>query len=248
VRGWSSAALAAALLWLAATGRLNALTAGTGRPGLGVDDDRVPAGAAEFLLRVRATGPVFHTYEDGSYLIWRTPELPVLVDPRSALYGDAFLYQLDRAMENPAAFAGLDREFHFAWALLPRTTPKQRACISRLLQARWRLVHADHRDCLLARPGLRPDLPDQRERLANESAPESEFPRAEDFPRQPAWRSFWSLAPASGDLSEQGWFSLYQLVGNRDMARHHLARYLDETPAYGIYYAAAHAAYRDLNH
>jgi len=44
----------------------------------------VPAGAAEFLLEHHVTGPMFNTYEQGGYLIWRLwPRERVFIDGRS---------------------------------------------------------------------------------------------------------------------------------------------------------------------
>jgi hypothetical protein len=44
----------------------------------------VPAGAADYLLNHHLTGPIFNTYEQGGYLIWRaSPETRVFIDGRS---------------------------------------------------------------------------------------------------------------------------------------------------------------------
>lgn len=239
-------AVALAFAWLAGSGRLQALTAGTGRPGLVLDEDRVPAGSVAFLQQAAATGAIFHTYADGSYLIGAAPTLPALVDPRSALFGDALLYQVDAALQDVAAFRDLDRVHCFNWVLLPRNTASQRACLTRLLEARWRLVYADARDCVLARPGQRPDLPDRQPDLLAQPLPAGEPRPAKDFPLVSPWRAFWRLAPVNTSLREHGWFTLYRLVGHPARARHHLARYLEEAPPFGFYYEPARAAYAGL--
>ena len=44
----------------------------------------VPEGAADFLLEHHITGPMFNTYEQGGYLIWRTwPQERVFIDGRA---------------------------------------------------------------------------------------------------------------------------------------------------------------------
>jgi MFS family permease len=44
----------------------------------------VPAGAADFLIEHHVTGPMFNTYEQGGYLIWKVwPEERVFIDGRS---------------------------------------------------------------------------------------------------------------------------------------------------------------------
>jgi hypothetical protein len=44
----------------------------------------IPAGAADYLLEHHLTGPIFNTYEQGGYLIWRLfPQARVFIDGRS---------------------------------------------------------------------------------------------------------------------------------------------------------------------
>jgi hypothetical protein len=53
-------------------------------PTLGVAAWTVPADAAAYLLDQRITGPIFNTYEQGGYLIWRLwPHNRVFIDGRS---------------------------------------------------------------------------------------------------------------------------------------------------------------------
>ena len=245
---WIAAAgLAVFLVWFTATGRLNALTAGIGRPGWTPDEDRVPAGAVAFLRGVHATGAVFHTYADGAYLVGMAPEWPALVDPRSALFGDAFLAQCDAALTNGEAFAELDEKFAFAWVLLPRETLAERGCTKRLLQRGWRLVYADARDSVLARPQARPDLADRAPALQADVPPVPDAPPPDAFPPITPWRALWRLGPVRDDLSDHGLFALYHLVGNREMARYHLARHLATAPPFSVYYADALRTYRDMS-
>jgi hypothetical protein len=61
-------------------------------PQLHVSDWTIPAAAADYLLEHRIAGPVFNTYEQGGYLIWRLwPQDRVFIDGRAlseAVYRD----------------------------------------------------------------------------------------------------------------------------------------------------------------
>jgi hypothetical protein len=47
-----------------------------------------PAGAAQIVETRGYPGPLFNHYDWGGYLIWRLPQLPVMMDGRSNLHGD----------------------------------------------------------------------------------------------------------------------------------------------------------------
>jgi hypothetical protein len=68
-------ALASVLIYGAATGRFFQLHAATWN---------FPVGAADFLLENHIRGPIFNTWEDGGYLMWRLwPEQQVFIDGRA---------------------------------------------------------------------------------------------------------------------------------------------------------------------
>jgi len=50
-----------------------------------------PAGAVAFIQQRGLAGPMFNDFDWGSYLIGTMPWLPVFVDGRTEMYGDAFL-------------------------------------------------------------------------------------------------------------------------------------------------------------
>lgn len=61
-----------------------ALIFARGIPDLGVAEWMLPEGAAGFLLEHQITGPIFNTYEQGGYLIWKLwPQQRVFIDGRS---------------------------------------------------------------------------------------------------------------------------------------------------------------------
>lgn len=75
VPGWPAPLLAAAGL---------VVVLGQGGPGhMRVAEWTLPSGAADYLLEHHVTGPVFNTYEQGGYLIWRlAPRNKVFMDGR----------------------------------------------------------------------------------------------------------------------------------------------------------------------
>jgi hypothetical protein len=50
---------------------------------------RYPVDAAAFVERQGLAGPLYNHFNWGGYLIWRLPELPVAIDGRTNLHGDA---------------------------------------------------------------------------------------------------------------------------------------------------------------
>jgi hypothetical protein len=77
------AAIVVIVLWLLA-------------PGMGFDRSsieralhrQVPVHAVKFLQQSPHPGPLYNTFDWGSYLIWAMPEYPVAIDGRTDLYGD----------------------------------------------------------------------------------------------------------------------------------------------------------------
>lgn len=54
----------------------------------------LPVGAAQFVNERNFSGPLYNTYDWGGFLIWNLPSLPVSIDGRAALHGDA---RIDRS-------------------------------------------------------------------------------------------------------------------------------------------------------
>jgi len=49
---------------------------------------QLPVGAVKFLRANPRPGPLYNTFNWGSFLIWSMPEYPVAIDGRTDLYGD----------------------------------------------------------------------------------------------------------------------------------------------------------------
>lgn len=102
--------------------------------------ERTPEAAVQAAVRAGAHGPVFNAYDFGGYLIYSG--VPVFIDGRADMYGDALLQRQINAMmlRDPADLPGLLSDYRIGWTLLPPGTPAL-ALLDRL--PGWRRVHAD---------------------------------------------------------------------------------------------------------
>lgn len=226
-------------IWMTWTGRLYAVTRSDLHPGFGIDADGVPRDACDFFLRHELEGPIFHIYDDGSYLIWRLhPRERVLIDPRSALYGDERLHAVRATLERPQAFYTLDARLSFQAALIPHNAAPYRKIIAMLrADPHWRLVHGDARACLFIRADG-PNGPRAREWRGVPGPPAGyEFEPPSALPRRSAWMDFWRLAPDAEMHRHYGWANLYQVTGNSALQLMHTREFLRRMPAYHWRYA-----------
>ena len=102
--------------------------------------ERTPQAAVEAAMRNGAHGPVLNDYGFGGYLIYN--RVPVFIDGRADMYGDAFLKRYIEAlgMSDPAALPQLLDQYRIGWTLLAPGTSAV-AMLDRL--PGWRRVHAD---------------------------------------------------------------------------------------------------------
>ncbi len=114
-------------------------------PSAALEWEPLPAGA---VAAVRACdGPVYNRFDDGAYLLWFAPGVPVFIDSRVDPYPDALLRRhiRDEATGNyRATFA----RFDIRCALLPPVSATAR----HLLHDGWTAAYADGR-WLVLRPG-----------------------------------------------------------------------------------------------
>lgn len=102
--------------------------------------ERTPARALEAANNAGAMGPVLNSYNFGGYLIYRG--VPVFIDGRSDMYGDALLKRYVDAvgLSEPDALPKLLADYRIGWTLLEAGTPA--ATLLDHLPG-WRRVHAD---------------------------------------------------------------------------------------------------------
>ena len=115
--------------------------------GFGVDREKYPIGAADFLERHGLTGPLFNTYDFGNYLLYRLyPRNLVFVDGRADVYGES-LAEYDRIRQGKSGWRKVLRDRGVRVAVL-RSKPHEKAVDEDLLnrlfvQPAWRLVFWD---------------------------------------------------------------------------------------------------------
>lgn len=99
-------------------------------------------------LPAAARGHLLNCYDFGGYLIWHRPDVPVYVDGRPDMYGDAFMDGYMRLTFTRGDWRGeLDRR-GIRWAILQPTVPLARALRA---EPGWRVVTRDEASVLFAR-------------------------------------------------------------------------------------------------
>lgn len=102
--------------------------------------ERAPEAALQAAWHAGATGPVLNAYNFGGYLIYQ--KVPVFIDGRADMYGDALLTRYIEAMNlsKTDSLTQLLKDYHITWTLLPPGTPAL-ALLDQL--PGWKRVHAD---------------------------------------------------------------------------------------------------------
>ena len=99
-----------------------------------------PVDAVAFIREKRLPGPIYNHFNWGGYLIWALPEIPVSMDGRTNLHGDA---RISRAVDTWLGKNGWESDPELAKSRLVISHPKQ--VLAALLRAdeRFRLVYED---------------------------------------------------------------------------------------------------------
>jgi hypothetical protein len=119
--------------------------------GLGVAPATFPEGAARFILRAGARGPLYNSLEFGSYLLWALyPHHRVFVHPAiwDSLSDDRLVARFLRSGRDPAAFDALAREYRIELLVLPNRHPSWGFVAA---DPRWALVYWDEVASVYAR-------------------------------------------------------------------------------------------------
>lgn len=103
----------------------------------------LPVRAARYLAEAGLGGPHFNSFDDGGYLSYALPGVPVFIDGRVQAYPPALFQRLREAHASPAAFDRFLREIGASWALVQRR--KAETTGDGLLDgaAGWALVYWD---------------------------------------------------------------------------------------------------------
>jgi hypothetical protein len=109
---------------------------------------KYPVEAARVIEDRGDSGPLFNHFNWGGYLIWRLPRLPVSLDGRTNLHGDA---KILRCSNTWAGGAGLEEDPDLAAANV--IVAEQDMVLTNLLRndPRFQLVHEDTRALVFVR-------------------------------------------------------------------------------------------------
>jgi hypothetical protein len=219
---------------------------GAGR--LGIDAQRLPVGATDFLLRSPLEGPLYNFYDYGGYLIWKAwPRFPVFVDGRIDVYHGAPLadYRAISRAEPGWEEIARRREIRCFLVGLEHTIAPTLA-----FHPDWEPVYFDHNALVFVRKGDWPELPrigitvqrlfytlhrqrDRADRMDKDQAGE----QVEELQR--------FLAGNDGVyIAHKRLAFLYYRQGNLEGARTEMARYLALFPKGGGYEESREMRYR----
>jgi hypothetical protein len=110
---------------------------------------QAPVGAVDYLETHRPPGPLFNSYNWGSYLIWRLyPDYLSFVDGRTDLFDDEILQQYLALWRADAGWERAAARWGLRLALLEPQAPLSAA----LLRAGWDSLYQDDQSILLAAP------------------------------------------------------------------------------------------------
>ena len=102
----------------------------------------------EAIARIRAcAGPLYNRYNEGGYLIWFVPEVPVFIDSRQDPYPAALL-SADIAVEKTGDYQALFSQYGIRCAALPPASPVAK----RVVADGWRETYRDETWVVLAAP------------------------------------------------------------------------------------------------
>ncbi len=121
--------------------------------GLGVATDIFPQGAATFILRADAQGPLLNSFELGSYLLWALfPKRQVFIhtDVWHSVSDDRFIARFFRSARDPATFEALVAEYGIELLVLENRLPSWRFVAA---DPRWALTYWDQVASVYARRG-----------------------------------------------------------------------------------------------
>jgi hypothetical protein len=119
--------------------------------GFGPAPSAYPERACDFARAHRPPGPLFNSYEIGSFLMACLPEAPVFIDQRSwSLYSDAFYARYLSAAESPGALRALAEEWRVGWAFVAYDAHAAQMARD---PGTWRLIYFDDQALLYVRGG-----------------------------------------------------------------------------------------------
>jgi hypothetical protein len=101
---------------------------------------KFPVEAAAVVEQQAYAGPLYNDYGWGGYLIWRLPWMPVAIDGRANLHGDA---RMEQSMSTWKGLPGWESDAELAKAGVVIASAKSPLTSLLRLDQRFRLVHED---------------------------------------------------------------------------------------------------------
>lgn len=133
------------LMWFVASNRFYIHERSPKSFGLGLAAQQFPVRAADFVEQQNLTGPLFHNYDIGGYLMWRFyPQRLTFIEGRNFVHS-AESYALYRdALVKSEAWAKLMQVHNFAYAVIKHNTSAMDNLLIRLHKdPTWRIVFLD---------------------------------------------------------------------------------------------------------
>ena len=188
---------------------MNTAVRAPSRTGWGVEADRFPVGAAEFIARARLPGLLLNTFNTGGYLLYRLhPERHVFIAGNTSMYPPSFFqYYLRHVTGAELDLDALVRERGVRTAVIDLSSPAGERLLARIAAApSWRLVFLDHAGAVYTQSEAAPAL--ALEQRVAELLHEEHF-----HPALPTWLGGKALSFPSANLP-----NFLQTIGRPDLA------------------------------
>jgi hypothetical protein len=138
--------IALPVVWLRLSDRMNAgMVRAPVRTGWGIDDERFPAGAADFVAREHLPGPLLNNFDVGGYLLYRLyPEHRVFIAGSTSMYPASFLATYRTSVLGDPRPDALRATWGIETVVIDLASPATATLIERLTGAPdWALVFLD---------------------------------------------------------------------------------------------------------
>lgn len=161
VAGAALAAVVVAVAWIRLSDRLNGDVRAPLRTGWGVDGDRFPVAATDFVLRNGLADALLNGFDDGGYLLYRMhPERRVFIAGNTSMYPVAFFEEYRERVTGRGldldAFTTRDGIDTVVWNLASAATPHLFATLA--ADPRWKLAFLDYGGVVFTRSPQTPAL------------------------------------------------------------------------------------------
>jgi hypothetical protein len=132
------------IAWLRLSDRLNVGVRAPTRTGWGVDHDRFPVAAIDFIERERLPGPLLNNFDVGSYLLYRLyPRRRAFIAGSTYMYPPAFMEDYQRILYREP-LDDIRRRYGTATVVIELASPATQDLLGRLASSpEWSLVFLD---------------------------------------------------------------------------------------------------------